>query len=173
MTEKPIDPGVLAYIEANRGRYTREALTRMLVAAGNDPAEIERAWAVAEAKGPPGDAGTAPASPWAAAPIPPVKTGLERGVARSPLFWLVFGGYLVALYGGPILLTIVAPTASTVQFVWFVAMVVGGLVGWAVWREKRPEIGMGLGWGLLVGVLVPFVALVALLGLCIAGLITV
>lgn len=32
------------YIRANRDRYTREATTRQLEAAGHDPAEIAAAW---------------------------------------------------------------------------------------------------------------------------------
>lgn len=40
-----MDPRITDYIRANRRRYTREAITQQLVAAGHDPAEIERVWA--------------------------------------------------------------------------------------------------------------------------------
>jgi len=40
---------VANYIRENRGRYTKEAITSQLIAAGHDPAAIEEAWAVVNA----------------------------------------------------------------------------------------------------------------------------
>ena len=40
---------LIEYIGANRGRYTRKAITDQLIAAGHDLATIEEAWAVADA----------------------------------------------------------------------------------------------------------------------------
>jgi len=37
---------LVQYIRANRDRYTREAITAVLVGAGHDPAAIEAAWAL-------------------------------------------------------------------------------------------------------------------------------
>jgi hypothetical protein len=39
-----MDEGLLGYIRANRDRYTREAITSQLVAAGHDRASIDAAW---------------------------------------------------------------------------------------------------------------------------------
>jgi hypothetical protein len=44
-----MDPRISDYIRANRRKYTREAITQQLVAAGHDPAEVERVWAALDA----------------------------------------------------------------------------------------------------------------------------
>jgi hypothetical protein len=41
-----MDPRIADYIRANRARYTRDAIRRQLLAAGHDPAEIDRTWAI-------------------------------------------------------------------------------------------------------------------------------
>ena len=45
-----MNPAILRYISANRDTYTREAITRQLIEAGHDPAEIEQAWESIEPK---------------------------------------------------------------------------------------------------------------------------
>jgi hypothetical protein len=49
---EPVDPAVMDYIRATRGRYTREAVTDRLQELGRSPAEIEQAWELVEAEGP-------------------------------------------------------------------------------------------------------------------------
>jgi hypothetical protein len=49
---EPVDPAVIEYIRATRGRYTREAIRSRLHGMGRSPDEIQQAWELVETEGP-------------------------------------------------------------------------------------------------------------------------
>jgi hypothetical protein len=54
-----MDPSIADYIRANRGQYTREAITQQLVQAGHDRAAVDAAWEqLATGEAPAGRQGT-------------------------------------------------------------------------------------------------------------------
>jgi hypothetical protein len=50
--DESVDPAILEFIRATRDRYTREAITDRLQAAGHEPDAIQRAWQVSDADAP-------------------------------------------------------------------------------------------------------------------------
>ena len=120
--------------------YTRAAITRQLIEAGHDPAEIVQAWESIE----------------------PTSAG---GLPRDRTFWRNFTVYVVALYG----LTFLVYALGIGEFA--IILGVSLLVGaWVSIRTVRtsPAVVTGAASGLLIAVLVPFVLLVIIAGLCTA-----
>lgn len=151
---------LLAYLRENRGRYTPDALRTSLLEAGYTAAEIDAAMAAVER-----EAGAGQPASGRAEATPAVE---KPSVARSPRFWLVLVGFVVAVYGGGALL-VNATQGSGLAALLVLAALVGGAVGWALLREDDRPVALGLGCGVLFSIGVPFLALGVLFGLCVAG----
>lgn len=162
-----MNPQLLAYLRENRGRYTPEALRRTLIDAGYVPTDVDEALAALEAEdagGQPVVASTAPAG-WLATTPPRDK----ESVSTSPRFWLVFIGYVLAVYGlAGFLAAVLGGNAGLVGLL-AVGALIGGAVGWATKRDEDRPLAMGLGCGVLFAIGLPFIALGVLFGLCVAG----
>ena len=135
------------YIRANRGRYTREAITQQLCTAGHDPADVEAAWVrVAEA---PREA--------------PARQ--EAGVGTTLLAVLLALGY-----GAAILLALWATQsggAVTVLMVAYIAAMIGGGI-WSIRRVLRaPSLGEGAS-GIALAAGISVVVFIGLSGACFA-----
>ena len=141
---KAMNPQILRYITANRDTYTREAITRQLIARGHDPAEIDQAWELIE-------------------PRP------EGMLPRDRTFWRYFFIYIVVLYG----LTFVVyalrlrdePFGGVAWMILGVFLLLGALTSTLLVRAKRAA-AKGAVSGMLIAVLIPFVTLVVIAGLC-------
>jgi hypothetical protein len=145
---------VVDYIRANRTRYTREAVSHQLLAAGHSREVIAAAWEVADRDSPPASAGSA--------------AGFIKGYS-----------VLVFLLGATTPVAGVVGALGMVQFLTppeAVAAVAGAVLGVAIYvglgllalrfifrraDERRP----GPGWGLAAGCLVP----VLMFGICTAA----
>ena len=136
---------IARYIVENRGTYTRDAIRRQLVDAGHDPAEIDETW-----------------------------RALESGEARVTLsrrFWLGFLTYVILLYGLTFLAfeyvsTLSEDTYGVGTMILFLMLVVGLIISVALVHRNRPVM-LGLAGGLLTAILLPFVVLVIISGLCV------
>lgn len=60
-----MDPRVADYIRVNRKKFPRQAITDRLVAAGHDPAEVERSWLALDARAPAAVLGRGRTGRWA------------------------------------------------------------------------------------------------------------
>lgn len=142
-----IDPEVVRYISENRGRYTRDAITRALVRAGYDAAEVEAAWES-------------------------VDPHVERGLPHRRQFWLPFILSVVAMYGmaalGYLLWT------SSIGFdvdyfsmrVLLTVLSIGAVLSILQVRLNRARAA-GAASGILAALLIPFVVLVIISGICV------
>ena len=136
---------LLRYITANRDTYTREAITRRLIARGHDPAEIEQAWESIEPRS-------------------------EGMLPRDRTFWRYFFIYVVVLYG----LTFVVYALRLDPNAWgggMILMILGvflllGAVTSLLLVRARGAAARGAVSGVLTAVLIPFVPLVIIIGLC-------
>ena len=169
---------LLDYLRENRSRYTREALRRTLVDAGYVPAEVDEAFAALEAEeagGPSAPTGTTPVTP--ATPATPPGTGWQEttprrekeAVSTSPRFWLVFLGFVLAVYGLGGFLVAALGQSGALAGILVLGALIGGAVGWAMKREEDRPLAMGLGCGVLFSIGLPFIAVGVLFGLCVAG----
>jgi hypothetical protein len=146
----PQEDPIRAYIRANAGKHTREAITKELVAAGYDAAQINSAWQ----------------TEWAAGSV-------DRGRANVTRFGLylfialgVVGAFGALLIGG---LSSGVQFSMPVFWIWYAVVYVAigyailRLVGWAVPRFRIS------GWpaGLLGALLVP-AYVVLMFGGCLA-----
>ena len=138
-----MNPEILRYIRSNRDTYTREAITRQLIAAGHDPAEIERAWESIE----------------------PTSQG---GLPRDRTFWRYFTIGVVALYGLTFLVYALR-FANMVMLPYLIILgvflLLGALTSLRLVRASRAVVN-GAASGMLIAVLIPFVPLVIIAGLC-------
>lgn len=134
------------YIRANRQRYTRDAVTERLRAAGHDPAEIEAAWAVVEGA-------TASAPPPTAGPgtmLLALLLGLGYGLA-------ILAAGFAAFFGGAVTVLMIA---------YIVAMLAGGI--WSIRRVIRaPSLGEGAS-AIALAAGVSVVVFIGLSGTCFA-----
>jgi hypothetical protein len=170
-----MNPELLRYIQAHRATYTREAIRRRLLDAGYPAAEVDAALAAVEAgerpaPPPPGDPAAAPSGDTA-----PAEPGAHPSVrvANSPVFWLVLVGYTVGLY---LLVWAIAVAASGVDdagviaALSFLGLWLAGLVGGLLLVRRNRPVGMALllGFALAVGlpVLLAFVSIVIIAGIC-------
>lgn len=170
---------LLDYLRENRTRYTREALRRTLIDAGYVPAEVDEAFAALEAEeagGPSAAAGVAHATP--AMPTAPEASGWQESttprrekeaVSTSPRFWLVFIGFVLAVYGLGGFLVAALGQSGALAGILVLGALIGGAVGWAMKREEDRPLAMGLGCGVLFSIGLPFIAVGVLFGLCVAG----
>ena len=137
-----MNPEILRYITANRNTYTREAITRQLIEAGHNPAEIQRTWESIEVQ------------------------RIDR-LTRDRAFWRYFFIYVVVLYG---LTFVVYALRFGTDFGLFsiilgVFLLLGALTSILLVRAKRAA-AMGAVSGALIAALIPFVTLVIIAGLC-------
>jgi hypothetical protein len=135
-----------AYFETNRGRYTEEALRRAASSAGYTDAEIEAAWSA-----------------------DPAVTAIDgaRPRARLRIAIPVAILYVVGLYLASSLLGSSAQYDLTLPA--FLVAGAAGIVGWAVMRNTRPSLALGLGLGVILAVVLPIVLFLVLLGMCIVS----
>lgn len=170
---------LLDYLRENRSRYTRDALRRTLVDAGYVPAEIDKAFAALEAEEAGGPAaGTGVAAAASAETAAPEASGWgetttprreKEAVSTSPRFWLVFIGFVLAVYGLGGFLVAALGQSGALAGILVLAALIGGAVGWAMKREEDRPLAMGLGCGVLFSIGVPFIGVGVLFGLCVAG----
>jgi hypothetical protein len=144
---------LVRYLQENRDRYTREALTAHLVAQGHDPAAVEAAWARMD---------------WAAVEHRPATGG---GLAAA----IILGLIVILAYGIAIFLSIAVIGASPdygpdsgVLIVYTIAMLAAGL--YTLYRMFRaPSTGRGAA-GVAAAFAISAAVYIGLSGLCIVGL---
>lgn len=130
------------YIQRHRAVYTKDALRQMLLQQGYNPAEIEETFAAVEA-----------------GQLPP--TGLTLR------FWLIFIGYLLLLYGIPLVLFGLTPGGLFVVPILGVLLFIAAGISILVAALSR-SAAMGLTSGLVLVFVLPIVFLVLLAGSCLA-----
>lgn len=133
---------ILRYITANRDTYTREAITRQLIEAGHDPAEIERAWESIEPRS-------------------------EGGLPRDRTFWRYFTMGVVVVYGLTFL--VYALRFGVFALILGVFLLLGAWTSILVVRSSTAvarAVARGTVSGMLSAALIPFVTLVVIAGLC-------
>lgn len=146
------------YLRANRGAYTREALTRRLLEHGHDPAAIDAAWVRIE-NGPIANR---------------VASGeqVDSQAGRAGIGTALLIGLAIVVYGGAILLAGAAITRgggiSVLMIVYIIAMLFG-LVRSVRQLLSAPRRGSGIGpiWAAFG---VAFVVFVGLSGACLVAL---
>lgn len=166
------------WLREHRGAFTDDALRDKLVAGGHAPADVEAALELVRAA----PTGGPSAATWAGSVIgayPPL-TGAEPGTSPAPhrapspapvatsrddggVAVLAFLGAMAAIVGLPLALANAGGIAPVVGFTAFLLT----LVGWGLARDaERPMLAKGLGAAVLIVVVVPIVAVVALWGYC-------
>lgn len=143
-----MDPRIADYIRANRRRYTREAITKQLLEAGHDPAEVQRTWAALD--------------------TPDADTVAGEG------FWGRFALILVGINVGVFLVVGLLtgmlqnlPSSSVILVILAVVMGIGALIAWGIVAATGPA-KLSATTALVIGAAIP--ALFALLigGACYA-----
>ncbi len=147
-----MDPEVIRYIAENRGRYTREAIDTHLLRAGHAREEIDAAWSRLgdEVRPPPSD---------------------DRTFRRA------FLGSVVAIYGITFLVYAVSfyvgmeegyeSIALIASAIFLVPLLLAAMISIALVRRNQ-SARRGVAGGLLTALVIPFVLLVIVAGLCTA-----
>ena len=146
-----MDPEVIRYIAENRERYTREAIDAHLLRAGHTQADIDAAWSQVG-----GDE----------RPLP----------SGGRAFWGPLIGAILVMYGGTYLVYSASLSfdgepgvdmdlSGIVKGILLIALLLAGLISLAFVRPSR-SAGRGVVGGLLTALVVPFVFLVIVAGLC-------
>jgi hypothetical protein len=178
-----MNPDLIQYIRQNRDIYTREAIDRQLLNAGYNPADVEAAWNAVEAESPlqPGAEGIPrpPGSRWGDDTAPVQQ---PEQVTRSPRFWALLGGIILASYVPLGLLfwyIITTPqfegvgTTSTFLLVLVGVLQLAALIA-GLMLFNRPDqrpTALGLLIGLLMAdIVLPFIALCIFFGICVVQL---
>lgn len=169
-----MNPELLRYILDNRDRYTREAIDASLLSAGYNRDQIEEAWSAAEAgvvapSGPTSPPVYEPSSETGPAPESGLAPQTQGPILKKSRFWLTFIGYILASYGAPILLAFIDPTFISPLVVGLVALL-GACIGAVLLWNRNYPVAVGLLSGVVTVVLLPFVLVVIVAGLCFAGL---
>jgi hypothetical protein len=136
-----------AYLRTNRGRFTEEALARAAREAGYSDAEIKAAGTLAE----PG---------WHGAGIP--TSGDRR--TSYPVVAAVAIGYVIGLY---FVISGAASISSDLSGSVGLVGLLGGIVAWAMLRNSRPSLAQGIGCGVVLAIVIPIVAIVVIIGICV------
>ncbi len=169
---------LVAWLREHRGAFTEEALRGRLLEAGHPPADVEAAFTrlhADEASAAPGEApqpGSAPGL-GAASPGPPGPGGtpapaFAAEVTRQRDAVLAFLTAFAAILGIPAILVAAGAPGFAVP-VAFAALLLA-LVGWGVSRDgEHPGVATGLRAALIVAVLTPVIAVIALFGYCVFG----
>jgi hypothetical protein len=138
-----------AYFRTNDARFTDEALARAAFDGGYAQAEIDAARQLA-------------APGWATG-----VAATSSGPAKNR--WVVAGGaiaYVIVLY---LAISTTATLSSDLSGTVGVVGLLLGVVGWALLRNREPSIAQGLGWGVVLAVTIPIVAILVIVGICIVG----
>ena len=165
---------LVAWLRDHHGEFTEEALRDRLLEAGHSRADVEAAFEILrlEPDSPPADApmpggespGVPPPTPAAWPPSPPSEPEVRRRRDAA----LAFFAALAAILGIPAILA--AAGAPNIAVPLAFAAVLLALVGWGVSRDgEHPGVATGLGAALLLVVVVPVIAVVAVFGLCLVG----
>ena len=147
-----MDPEVIRYIAENRERYTREAIDAHLLQAGHTQADINAAWSRV------GD--------------------VERPTPSDDrAFWRAFTGSVAAMYGITFLVYAVSfyvgmeegyeSIAFIISVIFLIPLLLAAMISIALVRRNR-SAGRGITSGLLTALVIPFVFLVIVAGLCTA-----
>jgi hypothetical protein len=138
-----------AYVRAHAGRYTREALTARLAAAGHTPEAIASAWATVEAE----DAAEGRRD--------------RRGTVSKVIGGAYVGTWLVLTLLWLASNTGQAGSIALVSGVFAFFLLVPGILGYVLPRQSRRLRRAGIGTAVAFA-LVPLLILVALTGICVA-----
>jgi hypothetical protein len=111
-TPEDMDPQIAGYIRANRGTYTRGAISQRLVEAGHDRAEIDAAWERLAEQEPMVDV---------------------RGRNLAQYVWVVYG------LGAAIILLLTIGGLSFLGVVWLVAYLLAGFWPARALARQRPD----------------------------------
>ncbi len=168
-----MNPEIVQYIREHRGTYTREAIRQHLIDAGHAPEEVDAAWEAVESgqlvAPPASDAvEVRPASVGQSAAAPGVPA--SRRLVQSPVFWLTLVIFIILVYVLPFIVAGVVPgQAGEAGWSAFALLWVGGLIGGLLLARSNRAVGMGLVFGFVGVILLPFVVVIILLGICIVA----
>jgi hypothetical protein len=144
-----MDPRIADYIRANRKKFTHQAITDQLVAAGHDRADVERTWAALEAPDPDAVAGE---GFWGRFAL--IVVGINVGIL------LVVGlltGALQRLGEGSVLFLAI----------FGVVLGIGALIAWGIVAATGPT-KMGPRTAMIIGIAIPLVVALLIGGSCFA-----
>lgn len=151
---------LVAWLREHHGQFTEDALRERLLAAGHPPDDVMAAFARLHANGEP----PAPVR-WPVTAPPPSVGGPAHHAGDS---LIGFFGAIGAVIGIPLLLTW-AGGGNLAVAVGLLATL-GAFVMWGVLRDSdRRGIATGIGAALVVAVVLPIVAVVALFGYCLVA----
>jgi hypothetical protein len=144
-----MDPRIADYIRANRKKFTHQAITDQLVAAGHDRAEVERTWAALEAPDPDAVAGE---GFWGRFAL--IVVGINVGVLL--LVGLLSGAFQQLAQGTVLFLVIFG-----------VILAIGALISWGIVAATGPT-KMGPRTAMIIGIAIPLVVALLIGGSCFA-----
>lgn len=131
-----MDEQIAKYIREHRGRYTREAVTKQLLAAGHDARAIDETWTAVNAADFPRPANVFPRARYTPLVAGLVALGAIPAFLASSSVSYVGGLWAVSyLIAAPIAMVIgIGLTAISVHRGWFVVVILGALVTlYALW----------------------------------------
>lgn len=143
---RTIDPKIADYINANRRRYTDQAIRQQLIDAGHSPADIEATWSALDV------------------PDPDATIG--------PRFWRYFWIWVGVTYVLAFVV-VMLPTgmltgaASGLAVIYALVLAVALVISWAVVAAVRPT-RMSPALALAIGAIVPLLFLLIVAGSCYA-----
>ena len=138
-----------AYLRGNEGRFTDEALARAAMDAGYSDAEIAAARALAGAS-------------WQA---PEARSATTRRTDRRVVAAVAIA-YVVGLY---FLVSTTASMSSNLSGSVGLVGLLGGVIAWFLLRDERPSLAQGIGCGVVLAVMIPIVAFLVILGICLVA----
>jgi hypothetical protein len=137
-----------AYFRTNSARFTDEALTRAALEGGYGQAEIDAARQLA---------------------APGWQAGAAASVGPRKNYWVVAGvaiAYVVALY---LAISGLASMSNDLSGTVGLVGLLLGITGWGLLRNREPSIAQGLGCGVVLAVTIPVVAILVIIGICVAS----
>jgi hypothetical protein len=143
---------LVEYIRANRDRYNHEVLTNMLIRGGHPPAAVAEAWRLADAE--------------AAVEAGPDRPATRQSVLTGIAILLALGAFLLGEFG-----ILATSGGRPLMFLYAVLfpIEIAFVTGWIVRRIqasgglRRGDAALTVGW-----LLVPVLAMAALMGVCVA-----
>lgn len=170
-----MNDNVINYILQNRSRYTREGIDRELQRAGFTPEQIAAAWQAVESGYVPPPPGAMPPNQSYGPPPgysgPPIMQQQRPRYTRNRWFWITLVGYLVGVSG--LGLVALAQNSGDLFGVYVTAVLLGTVLGIVLLNRRNQAAMQGLLWGLLslfiISVVLPFVALVVVFGICLVN----
>jgi hypothetical protein len=139
------DRRIADFISANRGKYTREAITQQLLDAGYEQGSIDATWAVLDAPDP------------------------DDVVGEG--FWRRFWIYLIGLNVAALLIVGIAtqliPNAIGIAAILGIALAIGAAIALGIVAVTRPT-RLGRGAAIAIGGIIPFIFTFLIAGSCYA-----